>query len=160
MALKGQLTVGVAITAIIMVVTGVIGLVFVNDLMADAGNYESAVQEAHTMVDYSTITLDNDDINPATASVIITNAWGNYTLVNNGTADGDYNISSAASGLIGIQDSYDNASNSNNLLITYEYEDSEFFDSSLSRTMSTYLVPIGMLGLFGLAAGMFLTRRT
>lgn len=80
---------------------------------------------------------------------------GSTTLLNNsGTAlTVDTNYTELNNTHINITDvTGDAVHNTTTFLISYDYEDATYFSSSLSRTIMTYIVPLGLLGLLVIVA--------
>lgn len=140
---KGQ---GAALTLIIGVVTAIIGFAIVSAVAANTTNLSSAANESHTLSGVpELVTLNHGDI----SSLAVTNATDEYTLV-----DADYDIIDAEAGTVNITTSYDNTAYGNEVMFSYNYEGETYFGSSLARTIITYVVPIGLLGVLALAAGL------
>lgn len=132
--MKGMAIVG----AIIAIVGAIIGFTIVNDISADVTNPDT-VTDSFTAAAYATgnqLTYPDMVAN----SEIVTNTTHTLTKVTH------YNIS-YVTGIINISGTYTN----DPMLVTYNYYDREYFNNTLSRTITDYIVPIGLLGVMGLA---------
>lgn len=147
--MKGQGTVMVA--AIIALVSGVIGFAILDSLIVDTVNLSGTTNESQTVSSVPTvITVSNIPIaSTADGGVtpVLQNQYGNFTLVENT----NYVILSRALGQINITE-YNVTNNGTSVLVTYDYRPATFLDSNLSRTIMAFIVPLGLLGLLGLAA--------
>lgn len=146
MRLKGQAGVLVIIT---LIIGGIIGLSIIDTLAEDVANVSGAINESVTL-STTAITLANVEKGVVSASETITNSTG-YALVRNT----DYNIT-YSTGVVGINSADFDAMEAN---VTYNYVANTAFESSLSRTIMTYIVPIGLLAIIGVAAAFAGMRR-
>lgn len=148
--------VGGLVALVVLLIGGIIGLTITDAVVTDTVHLDGYVNESHTLTcgcnesSYETVTLNS--IPMATTAqggrtVTLMNSYGNFTLVS-GT---NYDILSYTSGTINITD-YETATNGTAIYMTYDYVPTTWFDSSLSRTIVVYIVPIGLLGLLAVAA--------
>ena len=140
---KGQIgTIGVMIG----VVTAIIGFVIINDVVVDTVTITQVAGES-TNVSTGTATMSN--VGKGCTSMI--------SLINRTTGEAvpsaSYNFSSTC--VLGMNNDVwvDTLLNA-----TYEYLSDSSFGGSLSRTIATYIVPIGLLGVLALAV--IFARRT
>ena len=141
------------IGVILAVISLIIGLVIVNDIVIDTQNYSQIINESHTLTAVpQNVTLNNNPI-PTSTGVTIVNGSGAVTL-----AATNYSIISRTDSIIEILNTYDNDSHGQVVQFTYEYEPTEYLDSSISRTIVGYFVPIAMLGALLIIAGIYIRK--
>lgn len=147
MHMKGQMT--ALVSAIILVVSGVIGLVILDTIGADAATPGTTINESHTITAApETVTLTYSPIVTAAngGQLVLMNQWGNWTL----TESTEYDVLSYTDGTINVTD-YTPATNGT-LYVTYTHSDGTYYSSSLSRTIIVFLVPLGLLSLLAFVA--------
>lgn len=141
MSLKGQVT----ITAVIIgLVSAVIGFTIIDQIVAPAANPSSG-----TLNEFTTNTSLGEGYGLIEGALVIINASDSTDTL---TIVDDYNIT-FNSGVLVIGYEWDG----NSMNATYDYVQAEYLNSSLSRTIVSYVVPIGLLGVLAMAA--FLATR-
>ena len=149
---KGQQEI---IVGLIAIITLVIGMVIVDDVIRTTNNLNSITNETHTLTAVpENITLSYSPI-PLTYTITITNTTGAVTL--DAT---NYTIISRTDSIIQINDNYDNDTQGMELYFSYNYIQAEYFDSALTRTISSFIVPIGLLAIIGFVGYVTLIRKT
>jgi len=141
-----MLKIGMAL--IMVVITGVIGFSIVDGVVNPAVNHQWAVNESHSNTTSlpENLTLSYDAL--AASSLSFTTSGGT-------PIDIGYVTVYTTEGYAEVSADLNTTLNGTTWLFTYAYEGDQYFDSSLSRTIVTYVVPIGLLGLIGIvAAGM------
>lgn len=142
--LKGQATI---IGMIITLVTGIIGFVIVSGIVTPTYNSATYNNESFTAAAYATGNqLSNFEDGIVSGSDVVTNTTHTLTRITN------YNIS-YTTGIINVSTDYEN----DTMSATYDYYPSEYLNSSISRTVIQYVVPVGLLGILAFAA--FLSTR-
>ena len=145
--MKGQAQiVGVAM----LIISGIIGFAILDSLATDATNPATVSNETHTISSVpEVITVSNTPV--VSGSETIKNEAGTVTL----TRNVNYTVVSYSTGQFNITD-YNISAHGSTLGVYYSYEDSNYLHSSISRTIMSYVVPIGLLGLLAVAAGISL----
>lgn len=143
--MKGQIGI------VILLVSGIVGFQIINEIMTDAANPTPASQgNINLSTGSATLTTFGNGLVPNSQTV--TN-WTNGASFTEGThysIDDDTGVISNLTTEIGVCCKYN---------ITYFYTGDDTFSSSTSRTIATYIVPIGLLGILALAAGIGLLSR-
>ena len=137
------------LTLIIAIVSGIIGLAVVNSLTATTNSPLMSTQGSLNWTP-GTYTLSPCDKGLTTVEPVLTNATSGTALVKD-THYSHVSESCVLKNLSVVVGSY-------LFNVTYQYIPSSAFSSSLSRDISGYVVPIGMLGILGLVAYMALMR--
>jgi len=134
-----------AIAGIIALVSGIVGLVILDDVFKPTLNVYTITNESVTLLNNTAVSLGNDNLISGTVTVrnatITLAETTNYTM--------DY-----AAGTITLtvaSDKYDN----NAFDISYGHHKDEYWNSSLSRVIAPYVVPVGLLGILAFAAFLF-----
>ncbi|NOR84961.1 hypothetical protein GQ473_02495 [archaeon] len=120
---------------IIAVITLVIGFIIVDGVLGDAVTPGGVINESVGIANatgYLAGTLTNIPVIAAT----------DYILCN-GTLSTNYTLTDKT-GVI-VVDGADCINDT--VLASYQYEDSTYFSSNLTRTIANYIVPIGLLGI-------------
>ena len=138
MNMKGQ---NALITVIIMIVGAVVGLSIVNSVMTQAANLDYSAQGSLNWTSPAGYTLSpcNLGIDAAT----FTNATNGAAY----TADTHYSINKDTC----LVKNLTQGVGSTLFNVTYTYADTQTYSSSLSRTIAAYVVPLGLLGILGMA---------
>lgn len=124
---------------IIALISGVIGFVIVDGITADTANTYSYAE--------------NITLNKGTAVDLSKDVKEFTKLVNNSgdgseISDSDYTVSLEDNTLTLTNSAYDGETAE----ASYEYGKSEYLEKGVSRTIATYIVPIGLLGILAMAA--------
>lgn len=131
------------LTLAVMLVTGLVAYNLLDVLITDTITPTTVTNETvgtGNGTGYLSGTLDNFPVIAASDSMTC-----NYTAV--GAVN--YTLTDATGALV-VTDVVKCAGAT--VRANYQYEDTAYYDSSLSRTIVTYIVPIGLLGLFAIAA--------
>lgn len=132
----------VYLAAIIAIVCAVVGFAIVDSITADtvsAATKNESVGSANQTgyfsdtLDYTPLTTPVVYSNGTVQTANVTVAAGSKTIT---VTDGAYNFLGAT------------------IKAYYSYDDETYLSGSLSRTIITYIVPIGLLFVIGLAAGL------
>ena len=127
------------IAAILLVVSGIIGLVIVDTITGDTVTPGS---------------ITNETVGTANASGYLSETLDNYPVVAvssvycNDTTTTNYTVTTATGAIV-----VDGADCTSDVVkASYTYEDDNYFTNSISRTIVAYIVPIALLGIFGYIA--------
>ena len=135
---------GIAMSFIVLIVAGFIGGNIMDSIVADSVNYDVATNESFTLSSVpETITLANTPV--ASGTVSITNSTGAYSL----TESTNFEVLSYEEGTINII-SYDDTTYGSDILVSYQYEGSQYLDNGLGRTISPYIPVMMLLALLGI----------
>jgi co-chaperonin GroES (HSP10) len=145
MSLKGQAT----ITAVIIgLVSAVIGFTIIDTIVTPMSN--SVVGSVGEMTTNRTL---GDGYGVKQGTLVITNATQSTEVLLEGT---DYSVVYHTGALSLLDAQYDGSANVTTNA-TFEYFQAEYLNSSISRTVAPYIVPVGLLGVLAMAA--FLAMR-
>jgi len=138
-----MLKIGMAL--VMMVITGVIGFSIVDGVVNPSVNHQWAVNESHSnSTDLpENITLTYDALAASSLS---------FTTSDGTPIEAGYVTVYTDEGYAEVSADLNTTLNGTTWLYTYAYEGDQYFDSSLSRTIVTYVVPIGLLGLIAIVA--------
>jgi len=128
-----------AIGLIVAIISGVIGFVIVDDITTDTSN-TYAYAENITLNNGTAVDLSKD---VKTFTELINNS-GDGSVI----SDTDYTVDLDADTLTLTNSAYDGETAEAN----YEYGKSEYLEKGVSRTIATYVVPIGLLSILAMAA--------
>lgn len=136
--MKGQ---NALITVIIMIVGAVVGMSIINAIMTNAANLDYSAQGNLNWTEGTGKTLSPCDL--GIDAVTITNTTNGAAY----TENTHYSLAKATCLVKNLTTSV----GSSNFNITYTYSDTQTYSSSLSRTIATYIVPLGLLGVLAMA---------
>lgn len=125
--------------AIMLLVSGIIGFVIVDSVIGDSitpGSVTNETVGTANATGYLSDTLVNFPVVAVSTVYCNASTTTNYTIT-------------TATGVI-VVDGADCIND--DVTATYTYEDTQYFTNSLSRTIATYIVPLGLLGLLGYIA--------
>ena len=138
----------IGLALVMVLISGVIGFSIIDSVAKDATNHKWSVNESHSNTTSlpQNMTLTYDKV--LAGSLTMTGATGTPIV--------GYNTLYATEGYANIPSTLNTTLNGTTWLFTYAYEGDEYFDSSLSRTIMAYIVPLGLLGMIAIAAGIYL----
>ena len=136
-----------AMAVIIAIVSGVIGFTITDSIVASSVNTVAVTNEsvAYAGSVPQTVTLSNIPV----VSGSVTAKQSNGTAIPTTTGI-NWTAISYTAGTINVT-GYNNATYGNTMYWDYNYEPATYLSGSLSRTVATYIVPIGLLGILALA---------
>lgn len=132
---------------IIVIISFIIGMAVVDSLTTTITNVLGVTDEQENLSSVpTTITLGNTPF--VIASLSFENVTG--TSLTSGTTI-NYTVLDRTAGTINVT-GYNSTLYGQLVNVTYNYEPTGYLQSSLSRTIAIYIVPIGLLALLGLVA--------
>ena len=142
--MKGMAGQALIIGTIIALVSGVIGFVIIDQVLKQSTQEYSGTAQQITMSTSGTQLTDCESAIVVGSETLINATDSTDTL----TISTDYNLS----GCSVVSSAYWDGNAVN--VTGYRYTKANYFSSSLSRTIGTYVVPLGLLGILAMAAFM------
>jgi len=130
------------ITLAVVLVGGIISFGVMDALVVQTLETSGVTLESHTVTVGTPFTLNNV---PIVSVTNVTNDGYNSSL----TVNNNYTIDDLVTGTINLTN-YDTTQGAC-CQVSYTYDDGTYLSGGLSRTIVQYIVPIGLLGLLGMA---------